>query len=165
MLPRLVDLRDTQAFHDAALALNRADEAATSPLDAAGLAARLHAAVAAPAAVEGDTLLGFVLANGSDSALDSPNFRWVAARLDRFVYVDRVITAPAARGRGIARMLYASTEDVGRAMGAPWIACEIYADPPNPVSDAFHARLGFETMGHARLPNGKTVRYVRRSIA
>ena len=38
-------------------------------------------------------------------------------------------------------------------------------DPPNPGSDAFHARLGFHEVGRAFLADrGKSVRYLEREV-
>jgi predicted GNAT superfamily acetyltransferase len=42
----------------------------------------------------------FLLALDQDADYDSPNFRWFSARYPRFVYVDRIVVASAARGRG-----------------------------------------------------------------
>ena len=57
-----------------------------------------------------------------------------------------------------------------RAAGHERVVCEVNADPPNPVSDAFHAALGFAEVGSARLSGtplssmGKTVRYFSRPL-
>ena len=48
----------------------------------------------------------FLLAFDQDADYDSPNFLWFRARYPRFVYVDRVVVASSARGRGYARRLY-----------------------------------------------------------
>src|ERR1700686_5221152 len=48
----------------------------------------------------------FLLALDQDANYDSPNFQWFRARYERFVYVDRIVVASAARGRGCARRLY-----------------------------------------------------------
>jgi predicted GNAT superfamily acetyltransferase len=43
------------------------------------------------------------------------------------------------------------------------LCCEVIADPPNAVSLAFHAKLGFRACGEAVEPrNGKRVRYLER---
>ncbi len=47
-----------------------------------------------------------LLAFDQDAAYDNPNFAWFKARTSRFVYVDRIVVAPAARGRGLAKALY-----------------------------------------------------------
>src|SRR5665647_2352932 len=48
----------------------------------------------------------FLLALDQDADYDSPNFRWFRTRCPRFVYVDRIVVASSARGRGCARRLY-----------------------------------------------------------
>ncbi len=69
-----------------------------------------------------------------------------------------MVVAPAARGSGHARALY---DALAATLGGP-LVCEVSTDPPNPGSDAFHARLGFAEMGRARLGPGKAVRYLIR---
>jgi len=45
------------------------------------------------------------------------------------------------------------------------VVCEVNLDPPNPVSDAFHATLGFAEVGHQALQGtSKTVRYLSKNI-
>src|SRR4051812_12139161 len=48
----------------------------------------------------------FLLAFDQDAKYDSPNFLWFRTRYPRFVYVDRIVVASSARGRGHARRLY-----------------------------------------------------------
>ena len=96
---------------------------------------------------------------------DSENFLWFRARYPRFVYVDRVVVADHARGRGLARRLYEALFDKARAGGHTLVTCEVNADPPNPASDAFHAALGFTEVGQAALKGGeKTVCYFAREL-
>lgn len=158
----IVSLRDSAAHHAAVLALNAAHERETGPLDQAGLSALLATAFAAPAAIDGNgALLGFLLCLPEAAAYASPNYAWVSARLRAFAYIDRVVVAPGARGKGIGRMLYGAAEAQARAAGLAWLACEVNLDPPNPVSDAFHAALGYQPIGVARQPaRGKTMRYL-----
>jgi predicted GNAT superfamily acetyltransferase len=160
------DLRRHEALHAAVLALNARHEIETAPLDATGLADRLRRACAAPAIVGVDgRLLGFLLAYEEDSGLDAFNFRWVGDHLTDFVYVDRLIVEQGVRGQGIGRRLYSAAEATARARGARWLACEVNAEPPNPVSDAFHSKLGFAVFGQGSPTPGKTVRYLRRAVA
>jgi predicted GNAT superfamily acetyltransferase len=106
----------------------------------------------------------FLIAFDQDANYDSPNFLWFRRRYTRFVYVDRVVTAPQARGRGLARLLYGRL--IVRAVGAGHerIVCEVNSDPPNPGSEALHRSLGFLAVGDAQLPTGKTVTYLERQI-
>jgi predicted GNAT superfamily acetyltransferase len=82
-----------------------------------------------------------------------------------FVYIDRVVTSPAARGKGYARALYTDLFQRAKSAGHTRIACEVNLDPPNPVSDAFHASLNFAEVGRAAIHNNtKTVRYLLRNL-
>jgi len=52
-----------------------------------------------------------------------------------------------------------------KAAGHDRVVCEVNLDPPNPVSDAFHASLDFSEVGRAVIHNGeKTVRYLLRHL-
>ena len=107
----------------------------------------------------------FLLAFDQDAAYDSPNFLWFRARYPRFVYVDRIVVAPSARGRGLARRLYDDLFHHARRAGHQRVVCEVNREPPNPASDAFHAALGFSEVGLAAIHGGaKTVRYLSRPL-
>jgi hypothetical protein len=96
---------------------------------------------------------------------DSVNYLWFRARYPAFVYVDRVVVADSARGRGLARALYDDLFAAARAAGHERIVCEVNSDPPNPASDKFHAALGFVTVGTAEIHGGKkTVTYLERTL-
>jgi uncharacterized protein len=108
----------------------------------------------------------FLLAFDQDADYDSPNFVWFRERLARFVYVDRVVVAPQARGQGHARRLYDELFERARRAGHDQVVCEVNAEPPNPVSHAFHAALGFREIGRAAIHDrAKTVRYLRRALS
>jgi len=142
----------------AILALNNAHAVELSWLTAE----RLHELLArAFHARQVGAAAAFLLAFDQDADYDSPNFLWFRARYPRFVYIDRVVVAPAARGRGLARRLYDDLFAQVRAAGHTLVVCEVNAAPPNPASDAFHAALGFTPVGEADIHGGsKTVRYL-----
>jgi predicted GNAT superfamily acetyltransferase len=103
---------------------------------------------------------GLLIALDHTACYDSPNYVWFRARYDRFVYVDRVVIAPELRGCGYATRLYRELFARARAAGHERVVCEVTSAPPNPVSDAFHARLGFRCVGAASIDDGaKDVRY------
>jgi uncharacterized protein len=107
----------------------------------------------------------FMLAFDQDAGYDSPNFLWFQSRYPRFVYVDRIVVAEQARGRGHARRLYRDLFDHALRAGHDRICCEVNQSPPNPESDAFHAALGFIEVGTASVHDGaKTVRYLSRML-
>jgi uncharacterized protein len=106
-----------------------------------------------------------LIAFDQSSHYEHVNFLWFRQRYEQFVYVDRVVTSLAARGKGYARALYLDLFDRAKACGHTRIVCEVNLDPPNPVSDAFHASLGFSEVGRAAIHDGaKTVRYLLRVL-
>jgi uncharacterized protein len=107
----------------------------------------------------------FLLAFDQDADYDSPNFLWFRGRYPRFVYVDRIVVTAAARGLGLARLLYRDLFAEAVRAGHVRVVCEVNSQPPNPASDAFHAALGFVEVGSAAIDGGaKTVRYLLRSL-
>lgn len=147
---------------DAMLALNAGVVVETAKLDQAGLARLLAEAFRASFAPPAQ---GFLIALDQASRIAGPNFAWFKARHRRFVYVDRVVVAPAARGAGLGRVLYLDLFEAARLADQRLVCAEVNLDPPNPASDAFHEALGFTEVGRAFLPDrGKTVRYLERSV-
>jgi uncharacterized protein len=108
----------------------------------------------------------FLIAFDQDARYDSPNFLWFRQRYPRFVYIDRIVTAASARGRGYAQQLYFDLFEQAARASHERVACEINLSPPNPGSDAFHAALGFAEVGSAAIHGGaKTVRYLARALS
>lgn len=148
----------TRADEEWLLALNAMYRRETSALDSAALQRMLAMAWYARACCDRD---GFLLAFDQHARYHSPNFLWFRARYPRFVYVDRVITAPHAQGRGCARALYRDVAERARDAGFERVVCEVNLRPPNPGSSAFHDRLGFNEIGqHSAGPGRKSVRYL-----
>lgn len=147
---------------NAILALNRDEEVATSPLEEARLKHLLEQAFVTYLLPNKS---GFLIALDHTAAYDGINFLWFRERLPRFVYVDRVVVAAQARGKGLARLLYRSLYALARQRGHERIVCEVNLDPPNPVSDAFHASEGFAEIGRARLQSaGKEIHYLEKKL-
>ncbi len=143
------------------LALNNAHAEALTFLSPEGLARLVDRAFVVLRAGEKDA---FLIAFDEGADYDSQNFLWFRERFARFVYVDRVAVASHARGRGLGRALYDALAARASAAGRERIVCEVNADPPNPVSDAFHAAMGFVVVGAQRLSSGKSVRYYARPL-
>lgn len=141
--------------------LNRAHEVELSPLDDGELHALIAGSFFARAIDDG---AAFLIAFDQDAPYHSPNFAWFRQRYARFVYVDRLAVADCARGRGLARRLYAELLDAARVAGHRMVTCEVNVEPPNEPSDMLHASLGFEEVGTCTLRSGKMVRYLRRVI-
>jgi predicted GNAT superfamily acetyltransferase len=156
------DLSGAGSLAPALLALNNAHAEELSWLEPERLVHLVRSAFSARVIGQVEALL---LAFDQGADYDSPNFLWFRARFPRFVYVDRVVVAPAARGRGHARRLYRELFGEARRAGHDRIVCEVNREPPNPASDAFHAALGFVELGSARIHDGsKTVRYLSRPL-
>ncbi|HEY4166670.1 MAG TPA: GNAT family N-acetyltransferase [Reyranella sp.] len=146
----------------AALALNNAHATELSFLEPPRFARLVRGAFLARRIGDGALLIAF----DQDADYDSPNFLWFRERYRRFVYVDRIVVAPAQRGRRLACRLYDDLFGEAHRRGHDQIVCEVNTEPPNPASDAFHARLGFVEVGRAVLPGGaKAVRYIRRGLS
>jgi len=150
------------AERDEVLALNNQFARETSLLDEARLASMLDEAFLATRIGAVDA---FLIVFNERAHYDSPNFAWFRTRFAKFAYVDRIITGPAARGKGYARALYQDLFVKAAAAGQERVVCEVNFDPPNPPSDAFHAALGFAEVGRQLLQHsGKTVRYLSKNI-
>jgi len=144
------------------LALNNAHATELSPLTLAEFDHLIQISFVATVVADA---AAFLIAFDQDADYTSPNFLWFSERYDRFVYVDRVVTSPLARGKGYARALYADLFQRARESGHSRIVCEVNLVPPNPDSDAFHAALGFTEVGRATVREGqKSVRYLLRSL-
>lgn len=132
-----------------------------SPLDDVGLTALLGIADYAQQLADGQAaLIGYA----GDSAYRHKHVDYLSARLDRYVYIDRVIIGAAGQGRGLGRALYADIEDFARRSGHTHLACEVNTRPDNPGSHAFHCALGFAAFGDADYDGGLSVRYYVRKL-
>jgi len=134
------------------LALNEESVHFLSPMDAAKLAAWAKASCYLRVVEQGGTVAAFLLGFRKGADYDSPNFLWFDNRFDDFVYVDRVVVAPAFRGRKLADLLYDDFAHFARERGIVRVTCEVNVEPPNPVSLRFHERRGFREVG--RQPYG-----------
>jgi len=128
-------------------ALNAESEAFLSPMSEARLE-RLHASASYHRLIARDAgVAAFLLAFREGADYDSPNYRWFSERYESFVYIDRVVVAPAHRGKGLATFLYLDVFAFAVKSGIETVACEFDVDPPNEVSRRFHDKLGFQEVG------------------
>jgi predicted GNAT superfamily acetyltransferase len=159
------DLIDLVDFDLAALtALNNHHARETSLLSEEQLAGMIRMAFYARSFGPASTPAALLIAFDQRAPYQNPNFQFFRDRHQRFVYVDRLITAPHARRLGLARRLYDDLFLRATEAGHHVVSCEVNLDPPNPASKAFHAGMGFAEVGRARLENGKTVRYLEHAL-
>lgn len=97
-------------------------------------------------AIRDDVMVGFVIAIRHGTAYWSRNYAWFGERFDAFLYLDRVVVAPATRRTGVGATLYADVERFARGRW-PRVTLEVNIEPPNPGSMAFHEVLGFREVG------------------
>jgi len=149
-------LRPTQAGDmPQILALNEESVHFLSPMTPTRLE-QLHAQAAYHRVVDrGGHIAGFLLAFREGCQYDSPNYKWFAAKYEKFLYIDRVVVSQADQGRGVGRQLYADLFNFARQSGVALITCEFDTDPPNEPSRRFHAHYGFEEVGAQSVASGK----------
>ena len=139
----------------AILELNGASVHFLSPLSRERLE-QLHGQAALHLVAEDHgAIAGFLLAFRERARYDSVNYRWFATRFERFLYIDRVVVADRARGRGVGAMLYWAAFAQAASMDVPRVTCEFDVHPPNPVSARFHAKFGFREVGRQSAGGGK----------
>jgi hypothetical protein len=149
-------IRDAQASDFAAiLALNEESVHFLSPLSAERLQALHRSAVYHKVIEAGGGIAAFLLAFREGTPYDSPNYLWFVERYPRFLYIDRIVVAPAHRGAGFGAMLYDDIAAVAARTGTQWLTCEFDIEPPNPGSMRFHERMGFREVGTQRVGTGK----------
>jgi predicted GNAT superfamily acetyltransferase len=138
----------TPRHFPALLALNEEYVDVLAPLARAELEL-LHAAATyhRVALDERDAVAGFALAFGSETTHASVNFRWFAARYPSFLYVDRIVVATACQRTGVGSLLYRDLFAFARGQGYERVTCEVDVHPPNPRSEHFHQRFGFQRVG------------------
>ena len=134
--------------HDLAelVAYNNAEVPHVGSLDheaATSLVALAHAVLVAE---QNGTLVGFVVVFEPGSSYQSPNYRWFDAALDGFVYVDRIVVVPSAKGSGVGGALYDEVAELAHPRSIP-VTCEVNIVPPNEPSMSFHLHKGFVEIG------------------
>ena len=148
-------IRDaTSSDFDAILALNAESVQFLSPLTPERLE-RLHRMSAYHKIIDDDGVVAaFLLAFREGTSYDSPNYAWFVERYPQFLYIDRIVAAPASRGRGFAALLYDDIATFASRTRISLLTCEFDLDPPNPVSMRFHERMGFREVGTQWLYGG-----------
>ena len=133
--------------------LNETEVPHVNSIDAAGFIWFLETADYFRVARDGDAIAGFLVGFLPGRPYDSLNYRWFGGRYTSFLYVDRIVVSPTARGRGVGRKLY--QDFAGFAAGrAERLTCEVNVRPPNEGSLRFHKNFGFVEVGRQETEGG-----------
>jgi predicted GNAT superfamily acetyltransferase len=134
--------------------LNNEAYPAVPNVDAAELRDLLHLTSLALAAVDGQAVVGFLLAIDPGTDYASENYTFFESRGIDHLYIDRVVVGEEAKGRGVGRAFYEAVFAKGAADGRAEVTCEVNLQPPNPQSMAFHERMGFRRIGEQATKGG-----------
>jgi predicted GNAT superfamily acetyltransferase len=163
MSTEIQDLRNDASAREALLRVNNASARETSLMTGEKFDRMISSALVGTFIAPG---AAFLLAFGQSDDYDGGHFLWFRNRFEKFIYVDRVVVAEPYRRHGLGRLLYADLFRRAERLGHIHIACEVNMQPPNPISDAFHAAQGFGQVGTAAVDGGgKTVRYLLRRLS
>lgn len=150
---------------DAILRINRAAQPGVALLSREELAAIVLRTLPFLVWRENDEAIAYTILYRDDADYDGDEFAWLRANLgERFLYIDQIAIAPDAQGRGLGRRIYEAVTEMAREQGKTALACEVNLKPPNPGSLAFHAAVGFASVGELRVPDGRLVRLLRRTV-
>ena len=108
-------------------------------------------------------VIAFLLGFREHADYDSVNYQWFEVRYSSFLYIDRVVVGRNAQANGAGSLLYKRAFAHAAEAGIPILTCEFDVDPPNPVSELFHAKFGFREVGRQPVANGK--KYVSLQVA
>ena len=147
---------------DACVALNNAAVPALSEADRGKLARLVESGLVSLVAEQEGEIVGFCVNFAPGADYESVNYRWFCERYDDFVYLDRIVVAPEARGMGIGAAMYAAVEE--HIAGTPWLCCEVNLRPRNDGSLRFHARLGFVEVGQQETDYGILVSMLAKDL-
>ncbi len=139
------------------VALNEAVVAVTSPMDEARFQYLLELSDFCIVAEEEGAVIGFVLAMQNGAAYENANFEWFSERLNKFVYIDRIVIGEDGRGKGLGKLLYDQVSAAAKKDGRLVMAAEMDLVPPNEGSLSFHKKNGFLALGERTYDSGKVV--------
>lgn len=150
---------------DTLLAINNAAIPEVNLLDESKACWLMEQAALARMATLNGQAAGVIIVLSDTAGFESDYYGWFVERYRNFMYIDRVIVAEWARGRGVASALYQEVEQAAQTQGLA-IAAEVYAQPPNIPSLNFHRKRGFQEIGQqVSAAEGKTVAKLMKYLA
>ncbi len=138
----------------AILALNQQAGVSVAPIDRGMLDCHFaNAAYFRVAECDGG-LAGFLIGFDHEAGTGNAGYRWLCERQPAFVYIDRIVVAPAFRGHGLGRVLYADIISFAEVR-VPVLACQMSLEPHDNASLMFHASMGFKEVAQLSVPEGR----------
>ena len=131
--------------------------ALTSPMDIDRLTHLIKIGADCVVTEKDKAVIGFILVMEQECLYENGNFNWFKQRLDRFIYIDRIVISKAGRGQGLGGKLYAHIVDLAHERNCLTIAAEMNLIPPNEHSLGFHKKQGFVELGTRALDHEKIV--------
>ena len=141
--------------HDHVLALNHESVHFLSPIDPARLQHLLQESALHLVVENEGSVIAFLLAFTKSADYDSVNYTWFEERYPSFLYIDRVVVSQSLQSKGAGSTLYQAVFSYAKEHGISMVCCEFDIDPPNPISEQFHAKMGFHEVGKQSLGNAK----------
>lgn len=161
-----LSIRPAQRADAAAIvAINAAGRPGVYPLMLDEVDATLASAPYVTVAELGGQVVGYLIGYTAGDVCEGEEFAWFQAHVSRFLYIDQVAVAPAARRAHVGARLYAHAAAHALAHDLSALVCEVNLDPPNPASLRFHERLGFQEIGVISVQDGRTVSLRRKNLA
>lgn len=145
------------ADHQAVLALNNGATPHVNALDAEQFAWLANRATYFRVLEDAGGIAGFVLCVPSGLDYWSENYRWFTRRYSDFLYLDRVVVAERARRLGVGRALYDDMHAAAVKADCLRVTLEVNLRPANPVSVAFHEKMGYRAIGVREYEEGRKI--------
>jgi len=104
---------------------------------------------------------------GMSSHLPQPHFaqQWFLMRFESFLFLERLVVAPALRRTGIAHAMLERSLQWSRDEGLSAICCQVHDRPANREAQAFVLDQGFNAIESVMLPSRDIVTMYQRSTA
>jgi predicted GNAT superfamily acetyltransferase len=104
---------------------------------------------------------------GMSSHLPQAHFslHWFLMRFENFLFLERLVVAPALRRKGLASALLERTLQWSRNEGLTMLCCQVHDRPANREAQAFVLSQGFKAIESVMLPSRDIVTMYQRSTA
>lgn len=113
----------------------------------------------------GRALSGVALGMPSSQPLAHYSQQWFLTRFEAFLFLERIVVAPAMQRTGTGTALLARAVDWSLAAGLHSLCCQVHDRPRNGAAHGFVLANGFTALESVMLPSREIVTMYQRSIA